>query len=139
MLFFIPLLLFLSCRITLVPEFNAQLAEQISKAAQMNDRLYIDMLDAAPQARKYEQFKERYNAIESEINLIRLKNEARDKNEHFLVINNNLRQAFDEARAYHKTNDSLTNGEIKSYQKTIAGFWRPLYLAEMGLGKIASK
>ena len=37
--------LMVSCRVALVPEYNAQLEEQISKAAKATDRLYLDMLD----------------------------------------------------------------------------------------------
>jgi len=123
----------LSCRVTLVPEYNAQLEEQIAKTAKATDKLYIDMLDVPLNNRTYENFKDRYNEIESEINSIKLKNEARPKNADFLVINKNLKDAFEEAKKYHKDNSTLSNGEAKAYQATLAGFWKPLYLAEIGL------
>ncbi len=126
-------LLFFSCRVTLVPEYNAQLEEQIAKAAKANDKLYIDMMDLTESARNYEKFSERYNEIESEINSIMLKNEARPKNADFLVINKNLKEAFEEAKAYHKESGTLKNGEIKAYQASLAGFWKPLYIAEIAL------
>jgi len=123
----------LACRVTLVPEYNAQLEEQIAKTAKATDKLYIDMLDVPLANRSYEAFKDRYNEIESEINSIKLKNEARPKNADFLVINKNLKDAFDEAKKYHKDNSTLSDGEAKAYQSTLAGFWRPLYLAEIAL------
>lgn len=125
--------LFLSCRVMLVPEYSAQLEDQIAKTARATDKLYIDMLDVPLNNRTYESFKDRYNEIESEINSIKLKNEARPKNADFLVINKNLKDAFDEAKKYHKENSTLSNGEAKAYQATLAGFWRPLYLAEIAL------
>ena len=123
----------LSCRVTLVPEYSAQLEEQIAKTAKASDKLYIDMLDVPLNSRTYESFKDRYNEIESEINSIKLKNEARPKNADFLVINKNLKDAFDEAKKYHKDNSTLSNGEAKAYQASLAGFWKPLYVAEIAL------
>jgi hypothetical protein len=133
MMFFLLVVSFLSCRVTLVPEYNAVLEQQISNAAQASDRIYIDMLDAAPPDRKYENFRERYNGIESEINSIQLKNEARKNNVDFLVICKNLKDAFAEAKKYHKDHNSLSDGEIKAYQASLAAFWKPLYVAERGL------
>lgn len=123
----------LACRVTLVPEYSAQLEDQIAKTAKATDKLYIDMLDVPLNNRTYEGFRERYNEIESEINSIKLKNEARPKSADFLVINKNLKDAFEEAKKYHKENSTLSDGEAKAYQATLAGFWRPLYLAEIAL------
>ena len=122
-----------ACRVTLVPEYNAKLEEDISKAAKANDKLYIDLLDAAIEKRNYDVYKERYNDIESDINSIQLKNEARNKNEDFLKIIKNLKEGFAEAKKYHKDNKTLSDGEIKAYQATISGLWKPLYIAERGL------
>lgn len=122
-----------SCRVSLVPQYNAQLEEQISQTAKATDRLYIDLLDASTEERKYTLIQSRYNDIESEINSIELKNQGRDKNADFLVIIKNLKEAFQEAKKYHKVHDTLSNGEILSYQATLAGFWKPLYIAEKAL------
>jgi len=130
---FLVVSMLLSCRVTLVPEYNAQLEEQIARAAKATDRLYIDMLDVPLNNRMYDSFKDRYNDIESEINSIKLKNEARPKNADFLVINKNLKDAFEEAKKYHKDNSTLSNGEAKAYQASLAGFWKPLYVAEIAL------
>jgi hypothetical protein len=127
------LILLLSCRVTLVPEYSAQLEDQIAKTAKATDKLFIDMLDVPLNNRTYDSFKDRYNEIESEINSIRLKNEARPKNADFLVINKNLKDAFEEAKKYHKENSTLSDGEARAYQATLAGFWRPLYAAEIAL------
>lgn len=122
-----------ACRVTLVPEYSAQLENQVATAAKATDKLYIDMLDIAESERTYEKFNERYNEIESEINSIKLKNEARLKNADFLVINKNLKEAFEEAKKYHKDNTTLSSGEAKAYQASLAAFWKPLYVAEIAL------
>ena len=137
-LFTLLIISLVSCRVTLVPEYNAKLEEDISKAAKANDKLYIDLLDASTEKRVYDTYKERYNDIESDINSIQLKNEARNNNEDFLKIIKNIKEGFTEAKKYHKDNKTLSDGEIKAYQATISGLWKPLYIAERGL-KINSK
>ncbi len=122
-----------ACRVTLVPEYSAQLEDQIASAAKATDKLYIEMLDLTEGERTYDKFNEKYNEIESEINSIKLKNEARPKNANFLVINKNLKEAFEEAKKYHKDNATLSNGEARAYQASLAGFWKPLYVAEIAL------
>ena len=122
-----------SCRVSWVPGYSAQLEDQITRVAKATDKLYIDMLDIPLNNRNYENFKERYNEIEAEINSIKLKNEARPQNADFLVMNKNLKDAFDEAKKYHKDNSTLSNGEARAYQASLAGFWKPLYVAELAL------
>jgi hypothetical protein len=128
-----------SCKVIWVPDYNARLEEQITKTAKANDKLYIDMLDDGPDKRAYEHYKEKYNDIEADINSIFLFNEARNNNNNLLVITGNLKTAFQEAKKYHKDNKTLSDGEIKAYQSTMAGFWKPLYLAERGLKINANK
>jgi hypothetical protein len=122
-----------SCKVIWVPDYNAKIEDQIAKTARANDRLYLTLLDALPNKRDYELYKEKYSDIESDINSIQMANEARNNNADLLVIGKNLKDAFQEARRYHKERDNLTDGEIKAYQATMAGFWKPLYLAERGL------
>ena len=131
----IPALLYLlfvlaSCKVMLVPEYSAQLEDQISNGAKATDRLYINMLDTTQGGRVYNNFKDQYNEIEVEINSIQLKNEGRPKNGDFLAIIKNLKDAFAEAKKYHKDHNTLSDGEAIAYEATLSGFWKPLYLAE---------
>jgi|SRR5690348_1340003 len=129
----LAMLLFSSCRVMLVPQYSEELDNEIATTAKATDKLYLDMLDVAANERLYETFKDRYNDIESEINSIQLKNEARPKNGDFLVIIKNLKDAFAEAKKYHKDHQVLSDGEALEYQATLAGFWKPLYIAEQSL------
>ena len=117
----------------LVPPYSAELENQVATAAKATDKLYIDMLDVALEKRTYDTFKDRYNEIAAEINSIELKNEARQKNADFLVIIKNLKNAFNEAKQYHKDHTTISNGEAKVYQSTLSAFWKPLYIAEKAL------
>ncbi len=127
------MILVASCKVLLVPEYNAQLEIQITNSAKATDRLYIDILDVPQNTRTYEVFKERYNEIEAEINSIDLKNQGRAKNGDFLVIIKNLKDAFAEAKKYHKDHTTLSDGEAIAYRATLAGYWKPLYLSEKAL------
>jgi len=134
----IPAILYLlfvlaSCKVMLVPEYSAQLEDQISNAAKATDRLYINMLDTTQGGRVYDNFKDQYNEIEVEINSIQLKNEGRPKNGDFLAIIKNLKDAFAEAKKYHKDHNTLSDGEAIAYEATLSGYWKPLYLAEKAL------
>ena len=131
--FLLLLFMFTSCKVMLVPEYNAQLEDQITNAAKATDKLYLDMLDVQENDRTYNTFKERYNEIESEINSIQLKNEGRPKNADFLVIIKNLKDAFAEAKKYHKDHKTLSDGEAIAYQATLSGYWKPLYISEKAL------
>ncbi len=122
-----------SCKVMLVPEYNAQLEDQITNAAKATDKLYIDMLDVPQSKRTYDNYSERYNGIEAEINSIQLKNEGRPKNGDFLAIIKNLKDAFAEAKKYHKDKSTLSDGEAMVYRGTLSGFWKPLYIAERAL------
>jgi hypothetical protein len=131
---FLPLIFMLaSCKVMLVPEYSAALEDQIATAAKATDKLYVDILDTPANDRAYHTFSERYNGIEVEINSIQLKNEARPKNGDFLVIIKNLKDAFAEAKKYHKEHKTLSDGEAIAYQATLSGYWKPLYIAEKAL------
>jgi hypothetical protein len=131
--FLILIFILTSCRVMLVPEYNAALEDQIANAAKATDKLYIDIMDTPFDERTYTSFNTRYNDIEAEINSIQLKNEARPKNGDFLVIIKNLKDAFAEAKKYHKEHKLLTEGEAIAYQATLAGYWKPLYISEKSL------
>ena len=131
--FLLLIFMLTSCRVMLVPQYSAALEDQIANTAKATDKLYIDMMDTPVNERNYPAFSGRYNEIESEINSIQLKNEARPKNGDFLVIIKNLKDAFAEAKKYHKEHTTLSDGEAIAYQATLSGYWKPLYIAEKAL------
>lgn len=131
--FLLVVFIFTSCKVTLVPAYDQVLADEISNTAKATDKLYLDMLDTPVATRTYDAFKDQYNAIESEISTIELKNEARPKNHDFLVIIKNLEKAFVEAKKYHKDHSTISDGEAIEYRGTLAAYWKPLYIAEKAL------
>ncbi len=126
-------IMLVGCKVKWVPDYDPKLEEQIVTASKATDKFYLDMLEDSLQNRKYEKYSQQYVLISVEMNSIRLKNEARSNNKDFVIMNKNLIDAFEEAKEFHKSHKTLTNGEIKAYRASLAAFWRPLYMAEIGL------
>jgi hypothetical protein len=129
-----------SCSVSLVPDYNPALEEQISEAAMMNDRLYLDLLNIPISERSFQAYAPRYSEIESEINSIRMKNEIRPNNTEMLKIIDLLKSNFVQYKEEHKAKSTgLTDGEIRSYSAFIRGFWLPLLTAENALHQQRNK
>jgi hypothetical protein len=125
---------FSSCSVTLVPEYNASLYQQIVTTAARNDRLYIDLLQADTAHRAFSQYAKRYAGIETSIQSIYLQYQARANNSAFLPILENIQTLFLKYKEEHKQHASaLTQAEIKLYQTYTRDYWKPLLIAENAL------
>jgi hypothetical protein len=134
--FFLVPLLWISlsaCKVTLVPPYDASIEQQIVNTAKMNDRLYLDMQDEPEANRTYSKYSSKYLDIESEINSILLKNQARRQSHDLVVITNNLKTLFVQFKDQHKQATTINNADIKLNQLQIAAAWKALLVAERGL------
>ena len=133
--FLVPLLWisFAACKVTLVPPYDASIAEQIVSTAKMNDRLYLEMKDEPEAKRTYSKYSSKYLDIESEINSILLKNQARRQSHDLVVITNNLKILFVQFKDQHKQALTINDADIKLNQLQIAAAWKALLVAERGL------
>jgi hypothetical protein len=122
-----------SCKVTLVPPYDADIEQQIVNTAKMNDRLYLEMKDEPEANRTYKKYSSRYVDIESEINSILLRNEARRQGHDLVLITSNLRTLFDQFREQHKQANTINDADIKLNQIQIAAAWKALLVAERGL------
>ena len=120
-----------SCSVTLVPEYNASLYQQIVTTAARNDRLYIDLMQADTAHRAFSQYAKRYAALEASIQSINLQYQARANNSVFLPILENIQTLFLKYKEEHKQHTApLTQAEIKVYQTYTRDYWKPLLIAE---------
>ncbi|HET9825336.1 MAG TPA: hypothetical protein VFP87_08380 [Chitinophagaceae bacterium] len=124
---------FSNCKVTLVPPYDAAIEEQIVNTAKMNDRLYLEMQDQQVSDRAYTKYASKYLDIESEINSLLLKNEARRQSHDLVVITNNLKTLFVQFKEKHKQDNTISNADIKLNQVQIAAAWKALLIAERGL------
>jgi len=126
-------LVFSQCKVALVPPYDAGVEQQIVNTAKMNDRLYLEMQDEPVADRTYTKYSSKYLDIESEINSILLKNEARKQSHDLIVITNNLKTLFVQFKDKHKQDNTINDADIKLNQLQIAAAWKALLVAERGL------
>jgi hypothetical protein len=127
-------LIFSSCRVSLVPDYNATIYQKIIATAARNDRLYIDLLQADTAHRAFSQYAKRYAALETSIQSINLQYQARANNSVFLPILENIQTLFLKYKEEHKKHTApLTQAEIKLYQTYTRDYWKPLLIAENAL------
>ena len=123
-----------SCRVSLVPDYNATIYQKIIATAARNDRLYIDLLQADTTHRAFSQYAKRYAGIETSIQSIYLQYQARANNSAFLPILENIQTLFLKYKEEHKQHTAaLTQAEIKVYQAYTRDYWKPLLIAENAL------
>ena len=125
-----------SCSVHLVPQYNADIANQIINGAKMTDRLYLEMIDAPADKKNYALYSEKYIDTETEINSILFYNENREKAKDLAASAKILRDKFVQYKEDHKAKNVLSNGELKVYNEELKGFWAPLLIAEKALEHI---
>jgi hypothetical protein len=123
-----------SCQVRLVPQYSAELENQIINGAKMTDKLYLEMIDAPDDKKNYSLYSERYLDIESEINSILFKNQAREKAQDIIASVKILRDNFVKYKQDHKTRNTLSNPELILYNADLRAFWAPVLVQEKALG-----
>jgi len=137
-LFFKTILLFAlilsSCRVSLVPDYNANIYQQIISAASRNDRIYIDLLQANPDDRKFSLYAKRYASLETAIQSIYLQYQARPHANSFLPIIENIQTLFVKFKNEHQSQSApLSADQVRLYQQYARDYWKPLLIAENAL------
>jgi hypothetical protein len=133
-LLFLLVALLGSCKVTFVPDYDADISKQILDAAKANDLLYLELLAAPMDKRDYTDYTKEYLLIEGEINSLALRNEARKKNGEMMDIIKRLHAHFNEVRDEHRTTiKPLNDAQLKDYEEGVKAFWKVLLLAEQGL------
>jgi hypothetical protein len=118
-----------SCRITLVPPYDASMEESVIKTAKLNDALYLQMQELKEPDRKYETFLSKYLDIELEINSLVMKTKAMEHNKDLLVIVENLQKLFVQFKNDHKSKSTISDADILLNQAQIKAAWTSLLLA----------
>ncbi|MBS1730719.1 MAG: hypothetical protein JSS67_08060 [Bacteroidetes bacterium] len=131
-----PLMLLASCRVSLVPAYDAALQTQIENAAKATDMLYLKMMDASMNDKEYATYAQDYLNIEGEINAILLKNEIRPKSEDIVASIKILKDYFIKAKEDHVKRNVLSNAEALIYNEQLKALWKPVLIEEMALSKV---
>ncbi len=131
---FVLVLIFVnSCQVRLVPQYNAELESQIISAAKLTDRLYLQMIDAPAGKKDYQLYSEKYLDIETEINSVLFKNQARESAKDIVASVKLLRDKFIKYKQDHKIRNTLSNAELVLYNEDLKALWLPLLVEEKAL------
>ncbi len=120
LLLFVCLLSVTACRVAFAPSYEAEIDRQVTAAAKLTNRLYLDMIELPADA---------------EINSIRMQNEARKKGRDLLAMTDTLDKKFRQYRTYHRKKDFFSRGEAESYNDYIKDYWKRLLLTERHLNR----
>lgn len=124
-----------SCKVTLVPPYDAEIATQMDDTAKTVDKFYLSMLEttfAANDGRAFTNFSAQYVDVEVELNSLLSKNKIRPLNEHSTRICEIALQLWQKYKEEHKTDNTLTDGLIKLNQMTLADLFLAMQVAERG-------
>ena len=133
--FFIGLLLLFSCRVTLLPEYSAELSKNIENTAKLVDKFYLLMYEttsAENDGRNYDKFAGQYVEIEVEINSLLNRNKIRPLNENSTRICEITLELWQKYKEEHKTDNTLSNGLIRLNRLTFADLFFAMQVAEEG-------
>lgn len=128
-------LLTTSCKVTFVPEYDAELSAQIDETAKMVDRFYLEMLETTSnqnRGRAFERFIQGYIDVEVELNSLLNKNKIKPLNDHSTRICEITLQLWAKYKDEHKTDDGLSDGLIKLNRQTFSDLFYAMQVAEKG-------
>ena len=126
-------LLFYSCRITLVPNYDEAIAHQIEEIAKSVDKFYLEMLETTSNnnnERSFNNFAESYVEIEVELNSLLNKNKVRPLNDNSTRICEITLELWIKYKDEHKNDNTLSDGLIKLNRKTFSDLFYAMQVAE---------
>jgi len=132
---FISVFLFGSCRVALVPAYDANLLSQIDATSKQVDKFYLSMLETTTKendGRKYELFANDYVNIEVELNSLLTKNKIKPLNENSTRICEITLQLWQKYKEEHKEKNTLSDGLIKLNRQTFSDLFYAMQVAEKG-------
>lgn len=129
------ILLFNSCKVTFVPNYNANIAEQIDNTTKAVDKFYLLMLETTStenEGRNFKKFSGQYVDIEVELNSLLNKNKIRPLNENSTRICEITIELWLKYKNEHKKDNTLSDGLIKLNRKTFNDLFFSMQVAEKG-------
>ncbi len=130
---FILLILLSGCRISLIPPYDEQLADQIESTAKEVDLFYLTIQETTKNengARAYANFAERYAEIEAELNSLLYKNMIRPLNENSTRICKITVDLWKKYKNEHKEDNKISDGIIELNRKTFNDLFYAMQVAE---------
>jgi len=126
-------LLLEGCRVTLVPDYDDSIAQEILKTAKRVDMFYLDMLETTDNEngdRAYNKMVDSYVEIEVELASLLSKNKIRPLNENSIRICEITLELWVKYKEEHKEDNELSDGLIKLNRLTFNDLFYAMLVAE---------
>ncbi|TXK76068.1 hypothetical protein [Mesonia sp. K4-1] len=120
-----------SCRVTLVPSYDEEVAAQIEDTAKQINTFYLQMLENQNE-RDYENYVNEYISIQVELNSLYNKNKVKSLNKNSTRICEITLQLWKKYKEEHKNDETLSDGIIKLNRKTFEDLLYAMQVAEKG-------
>ena len=131
----VSLISFTSCRVTLIPNYDAEISQQIEEVSKEVDKFYLIMLETTEnkdQERAYKNFVHQYVEIEVELNSLLNKNRVKPNNENSIEICKITIDLWNKYKEEHKEDNTLSDGIIKLNRATFNDLFYAMQVAEKG-------
>ncbi|ASB48447.1 hypothetical protein [Alkalitalea saponilacus] len=132
-LIFAFLLITSSCRIQLIADYDANVAEQIGRTAMKVERFYLTMLETTTvenNGRAYDHFTEGYIDVEVELISLLNRNRVRPLNENSVRICEITLELWQKYKMEHKEDNSISDGVIGLNRLTFSDLFFAMQVAE---------
>ena len=126
-------LLLEGCRVTLVPDYDDSIAQEILKTAKRVDMFYLDILETTVNEngdRAYIKMVDSYVEIEVELASLLSKNKIRPLNENSIRICEITLELWVKYKEEHKEDNELSDGLIKLNRLTFSDLFYAMLVAE---------
>ena len=126
------LLVFASCKVQLVSNYDAQLSNEINTTSKKIDNFFLSMQEIPADKRQYVNFSNAYIDIETDLNSLVIKNRVKPLNAESSRIAEITLQLWEKYKEEHKKDNTLSNGLIKLNKKTLNDLFYAMQVAEEG-------
>ena len=126
------LLVFASCKVQLVANYDVELSNEINTTAKKVDNFYLTMQEIPVTNRQFSNFSPTYIDIEVDLNSLVTKNRVRPLNTESTRIAEITLQLWEKYKEEHKKDNTLSNGLIKLNKKTFSDMFYAMQVAEEG-------
>lgn len=121
------------CRVTLVPDYDDSISQEILETAKRVDKFYLDMLETTVNEngdRTYNKMVDSYIEIEVELSSLLNKNKIRPLNENSIRICEITLELWVKYKEEHKEDNELSDGLIKLNRLTFSDLFYAMLVAE---------
>ena len=127
------IILISACRtVNYVPDYDADLANQIEATSKKIDLMYLGLIDASEDddIRLYSANAKAYLEIEVELNSILRRNKYRQKNEESIKVSENTLELWRRYKSRHKTSGRISDVDLKLNMSTMSNQMYLLMISE---------